>query len=256
MDRATQLALSRINQRFYARIAGQWSDKRKHAWPGFEQVWQRCLAAIGSGCPDAHVLDVGCGDGRFARFLSERAVTPLCYLGVDNSPALLAHAAERALPPSFRFQQLDFVSSPIADQLGAERFQLIALFGVLHHVPGSARRAVLLRTLAQLLAPEGHLVFTIWRLDEDPRFASRKIPFADYNRGAAEPVDLDQLEPGDHLLRWDDQTDTPRYCHFPDSAQLSQLIAETGLEEIARFRADGHLKRMNEYVVLRAHRRY
>jgi SAM-dependent methyltransferase len=245
MNRATQLALSRINQRFYARIADEWSHKRKHAWPGFERV----LAAV-RGEPQ-HVLDVGCGDGRFAQFLSERSAG-LSYLGIDNSPALLDYARQRRLAPSYRFEQLDFVGSPIGDRLGQQRFQLIALFGVLHHVPGSSERSALVRALADRLAPDGLLVFTVWRLDEDPRFASRKIAFTNYNRSAAEPIDLDQLEPGDHLLRWD-QAATPRYCHFPDSAELSQLIAQTGLAEHGRFRADGHLNRMNEYVVLRAH---
>ena len=95
------------------------------------------------------------------------------------------------------------------------------------------------------------MVFTVWRLDEDPRFASRVVAFESYNQSAEELLDLEQLEPGDTLLRWDDQAESPRYCHFPDAAELSQLIAATGLVECERYRADGHLSRMNEYVVLR-----
>jgi hypothetical protein len=123
---------------------------------------------------------------------------------------------------------------------------------VLHHVPGSAQRIELVRELGAQLTPGGHLVFTVWRLNEDPRFASRNIAFTDYNRSADEPIALEQLEPGDHLLRWD-QAAVPRYCHFPEDRELAQLIARSGLEEHERFRADGHLNRMNEYVVLRAH---
>ena len=249
MNRATQLALNRINGRFYASIAGQWSDKRKHAWPGFERVWRSASAAVG-GVP-MRVLDVGCGDGRFAQFLADHSAGELSYLGIDSSPALLAHAAQRALSRSYRFEQHDFVEAPL--ELVGAGFQLITLFGVLHHVPGRAQRNALVRALAGLLAPAGHLVFTVWRLDEDPRFAARDIAFTDYNRSAAEPLDLDQLEPGDHLLRWDDQAVTPRYCHFPDTNELNQVIAHSGLAEQERFRADGHLNRMNEYVVLRAH---
>lgn len=253
MNRATQLALNRINQRFYASVASQWPDKRKHAWPGFERVWACCSAAVGGETAHVHVLDVGCGDGRFAQFLAARPVSPRAYLGVDSSPALLAHAAQRALAPTYRFEQLDFVGSPIADHLANARFQLITLFGVLHHVPGRAQRAALIRALATQLAPGGLLVFTIWRLDEDPRFASRNIAFTDFNQSAPEAIDTEQLEPGDHLLRWDDQATTARYCHFPASDELEQLIAHSGLTESERFRADGHLNRMNEYVVLRAH---
>ena len=253
MNRATQLALNRVNQRFYASIAAQWSDKRKHAWPGFERVWTHCSAAMGGESSQLHVLDVGCGDGRFAQFLAAHAVSPRSYLGVDSSPALLAHARGRALDPSYRFEHFDFVSTPIADHLASAPFELIALFGVLHHVPGCAQRAALIRALAAQLSPGGYLVFTVWRLDEDPRFASRVITFADFNQSATEPIDLEQLERGDHLLRWDDQAARVRYCHFPDSNELHQLIAHSGLTEHMRFRADGHLNRMNEYVVLRAH---
>ncbi|HTU58579.1 MAG TPA: class I SAM-dependent methyltransferase, partial [Polyangiales bacterium] len=148
MNRATQLALNRINQRFYASIAAQWSDKRKHAWPGFERVWAGCSAAVGGESSQLHVLDVGCGDGRFAQFLADHAQNPRAYLGVDSSPALLAHAAQRRLAPAYRFEQLDFVGAPIADHLASARFELIALFGVLHHVPGRTQRAALIRALA------------------------------------------------------------------------------------------------------------
>jgi SAM-dependent methyltransferase len=244
MNRATQLALNRINQRFYAQIAEQWPHKRKHPWPGFARI---CELAAHSG--DESVLDVGCGDGRFAQFLADQHAQ-CSYLGVDSSPALLDIAAQRALPEPFRFERADFVETPIAHVLQGAQFDLIVLLGVLHHIPGSAQRNQLVRELAQHLAPAGHFVFTVWRLDEDPRFSSRCVPFESHNRSADEPLDLEQLEPGDTLLRWDDAK-TPRYCHFPDLAELSQLIAATGLVERERYRADGHLNRMNEYVVLR-----
>jgi SAM-dependent methyltransferase len=240
MNRATQLALNQINGRFYSRIAEQWPHKRKHPWPGFARI----AAASGS------VLDVGCGDGRFAQFLATQPAHS--YLGIDSSPELLSVAARRGLGAAFEFRQADFVTTPVHEILQAARFDLIVVLGVLHHIPGSAQRTALVRALAQQLAPRGRLVFTIWRLDEDPRFAARNIAFATYNQRASEPIALDQLEPGDCLLRWDDQAETPRYCHFPDASETASLIEASGLEERERFRADGHENRMNEYVVLQA----
>jgi SAM-dependent methyltransferase len=245
MDRATQLALSRINQRFYAAIAPEWQDKRKHAWPGFERVWQCCAATSG----ELEVLDVGCGDGRFAQFLAGKNQPALRYLGLDNSAALLAFAAQRHLGPAYRFEHADIVADDPAAQLSHRSFDLIAMLGVLHHIPGFRQRAALIAKLAERLHPGGQLVLTVWRLDEDPRFASRIVSFEQYNDTAEERLDLAQLEPGDRLLRWDDQP-TPRYCHFPDGAELTHLVASSGLHERERFRADGHRNRMNEYVVL------
>ena len=246
MNRATQLALNRLNQRFYAQVAEQWPHKRKHPWPGFQRVYEHLAAHSG----ETNVLDLGCGDGRFAQFLADRRAS-CTYLGIDNSPALLDVAARRTLPEKFRFQRADFVETPPHELLQGAQFQLITLFGVLHHVPGRDQRSALLRELAQHVAPNAHLAFTVWRLDEDPRFPSRTVAFETFNQSAQEPLELAQLEPGDTLLRWDDQSETPRYCHFPDAAELSQLIAATGLIECERYRADGHLNRMNEYVVLR-----
>lgn len=245
MDRATQLALSRINQRFYAAIAPEWQDKRKHPWPGFDRIWQGRAATSGT----LDVLDVGCGDGRFAQFLADKHHPAVSYLGLDNSPALLAFAAERPLGPAYRFAHADIVADDLATHLGQHRFDIIALLGVLHHIPGFSQRAALLTTLAEHLHAGAQLVLTVWRLDEDPRFASRVVSFEGYNEVADEPLDLAQLEPGDHLLRWNENP-SPRYCHFPDEAELARLIASTGLHERERFRADGHQNRMNEYVVL------
>jgi SAM-dependent methyltransferase len=254
MDRVTRLALNRINQRFYASIADEWSVKRRLAWPGFERVVQRLPSRTHDG-PATRVLDVGCGDGRFGQFLAERSaagalIHDITYLGTDVSEALLTRARLRALPPSYHFKQADFVEASIADSLGDQRFDLIGLFGVLHHIPGHTERAELLRALAERVGDFGRLAFTVWRLDEDRRFATHRIPFEAYNSTVLEPITLDQLDPGDTLLRWGSGDAPPRYCHFPSAQELDALIQATGLAVCDRFRADGHLGRMNEYVVL------
>lgn len=258
MNTATQLALNRINRRFYAAIAHEWSDKRRWAWPGFERIVRIFCAAI-RGAPSRHsasVLDVGCGDGRFAAFIAEHIASGMLpercsYLGIDASLELLERAAARGLGEAFRFVQLDCVEASLDRPLTQRRFELSVLLGVLHHVPGFEQRARLIGTLAEHLAPGGHLVLTVWRLDEDARFASRVVSFDEYNRVAETAIDLDQLEPGDTLLRWGDRDAPPRYCHFPDGDELQRLLDVSGLQLCERFRADGHGGRMNEYVVLR-----
>jgi tRNA (uracil-5-)-methyltransferase TRM9 len=246
MDRATQLVLNSINQRFYAAIAHEWSDTRKHPWPGFERI-----ALHMPQTPLLRVLDVGSGDGRFAHYLAERAAEQtLDYLGCDASPALLAHARARELGAQVRFQQLDFVTESLPAALGDERFELICVLGVMHHVPSHERRAQLIRELATQLAPNGLLALTFWRLIDDPRFASRVIPFAQYNLTAEEPIALDQLESGDTLLRWGNAGAPPRYCHFPDMDSCEQLLAASALRIVGRFHADGRGGRLNEYVLL------
>jgi tRNA (uracil-5-)-methyltransferase TRM9 len=245
MKRETVLALNALNQAFYAAIAPEWSESRRHPWPGFERVLSLSSAARAR----LRVLDVGAGDGRFAAFLQATRVSdePFEYLGLDASESLLTRARSRGLGSNIRFERTDFLRDD--DALPSLQFDLVVLFGVLHHVPAFERRCQLLAELAQRVAAGGLLALTFWRLDRDPRFAKRVRSFADYNAQSAEPITEADLEPGDVLLSWGDQT-ALRYCHFPDAHETEALIAATGLPAIARFDADGRGDALNEYVVL------
>jgi len=243
MKRETVLALNRLNQAFYAAVAPEFSETRRHAWPGFARVLE--LAPLRA---DARVLDVGAGDGRFAAFLAADArETQLQYLGLDASERLLSTARARALGLAYRFELADFVGCD--DALPDAEFDLVVLFGVLHHVPSFVLRARLIEQLAQRTAAGGSFALTFWRLDRDPRFARRVRSFASYNANAAEPIVESDLEPGDTLLAWGAHERALRYCHFPDARETETLIAAAGLPVRARFSADGRGGALNDYVV-------
>lgn len=247
MKRETALALNALNQAFYEAIAPEWSESRRHPWPGFARVLSLSNARRPSQ-ERLRVLDAGAGDGRFAVFLqaAREATGPLEYVGIDASERLLARARSRGLDSNVRFERRDFLRDD--HPFPSLQFDLVVLFGVLHHVPSFERRCRLLAELAHRVAAGGLFAFTFWRLDRDPRFAKRVRSFADYNAQAAEPISEAELEPGDTLLSWGDQS-ALRYCHFPDARETEALIAATGLPAIARFDADGRGDALNEYVV-------
>ena len=148
MDEKTIRALNAINRSFYRDAAAEFSATRRDPWPG----WQRLPPLIEEHLPgrDLHVLDVGCGNGRFAAFLAgalpERRAPSLRYCGIDASAPLLAAVRARQLPfAEVETRLADVVETPIEEPLGARRFSLIAVFGVLHHVPGERRRRRLLQ---------------------------------------------------------------------------------------------------------------
>jgi SAM-dependent methyltransferase len=257
MDRATRLALNAVNREFYARVAPEWSETRRTPWPGFARVLAclRAQTAAGSGAAQSsgmplRVLDVGAGDGRFAEYLRGAWSEDVDYCGLDASGDLLAHAQRRNLGPHWRFVQSDFVQAPPCAALPPGPFDLIAVLGVLHHVPGQLARCELVRALAARMAPHGLLAVTFWRLTDDPRFASRVIPWAVHNATAHTPIPQEQLELGDTLLRWGAGSAPPRYCHFPSGVETEALLAATELRVVERFRADGRGDRLNEYVLL------
>lgn len=252
MDEKTVRALNAINRAFYRDHATAFSATRQEAWPG----WRR-LAPLLREIPadrQVRVLDVGCGNGRFAAFLShalpERR-SSLHYLGIDASGPLLAAVAARKLPlAEVATRQADLVDTAIEDLLNDRRFSLIAVFGVLHHVPGHRRRRALLAKLAGHLEPLGFLVLAFWQFAEHPRFLGRRRPWAQWNASAREPIDVSRLEAGDQLLEWGAGGHAVRYCHFADARETESLVEATSLQVVASYVDDGRERDLNRYFVL------
>ncbi|MCP3983767.1 MAG: class I SAM-dependent methyltransferase [bacterium] len=221
MSPETVRALRAINERFYRTEAELFASKRTRPWAGMERVLQELPRR-----PDS-VLDVGCGHGRFAAQLHALGMDP-DYLGVDGSAALLELAAARSdLPARCRFLEVDILEAPRAIPEGP--FDLIALFGVLHHVPGEARRQTLLRSLGERVAPGGTLALAFWRARGDD--VARQRPWSD--AGLCD----DDVEPGDRLLSFDRRPDVFRYAHFADDAELVRVEPAPGLPLALRFTA-------------------
>jgi tRNA (uracil-5-)-methyltransferase TRM9 len=260
MNAKTRDALNRINRAFYAATAEDFSASRQHAWPGWRRVvaCAKRLRPSGAGGEPLRVLDVGCGNGRFAGFLDTEYEGAFRYLGIDSSEPLLAIARHDQRGRSHvKFALRDVVAAASGDAAGGELasppgpFDLILVGGLLHHVPGVETRRALLQQLARRLAPGALLVAVAWRFGAFERFRSRSLAWEDYNRGAKHPIDLDQLEPGDHLLPWGAGGRAARYCHFVDEGEMAALISGLDLAQVDEFTADGKSSDLNHYVVLR-----
>lgn len=236
MDTASRRHLNAINRAFYDAVADAFDQTRGRPWPG----WERLGPYLPSRPARYRVLDVGCGNGRFGRFLAERwPQTALLYHGVDNNSALLARAA--ATMAAFPSAQPQFTASDIMEApLPQGSYDLVVLFGVMHHVAGAAQRRALMRDLAARVAAGGLLAFACWRFAEQARFMARVAPWP---AGVAR-------ETGDYLLDWREGGHALRYCHYVDDAEHDALIAASGLQHLATYRADGATGDMNCYSVL------
>jgi SAM-dependent methyltransferase len=227
MNTATIHRLNAINREFYRVTADSFDQTRGQAWPG----WNRLLPHLKN---PLSVLDVGCGNGRFGLFLMEHLGTGVHYHGIDSSPALLQRA--RAALPDAILEERDIVENP--PEHGS--YDLVALFGVIHHIPGAAQRQNFMRILAERVKPGGILAFACWCFYEYERFRERIIPW---------PADI-TVEQHDYLLDWRRGGVALRYCHYVDDTEQAALVAATGLVAVESYRADGFNGAVNHYSLL------
>jgi tRNA (uracil-5-)-methyltransferase TRM9 len=252
MNETTAHALNAINLAFYRECAADFSAAREFPWPGWERLASRLDERAEAGAA-LRVLDVGCGNGRFAGFLAERLAAHrrrLEYSGVDASAPLLVRARARDLPNADAcFYELDFVKTPT--RLPRGPFDAVVLLGVLHGVPSRARRRALVEAAAQRVARGGLLALTCWRFAEFARFRRRLVSWETYNRAAVQPVDPDQLESGDHLMPWGKGQHIVRYCHATDESELEALVRGLPLVRVDNYLEDGRSGDLNRYAVFR-----
>ncbi|QSG12734.1 SAM-dependent methyltransferase [Halapricum desulfuricans] len=143
----------------YETIADHFAKTRAHPWPEVETFVERAESA-------AVALDVGCGNGRHAAVLAERADR---VVALDASRNLLEVARERLGEPGARLVQGDATRLPLrTDSVG-----LAVYVATLHHLPGRERRIESLNELARVLRADGSALVSAWstahdRFDADP----------------------------------------------------------------------------------------
>ncbi|MBL7962517.1 MAG: class I SAM-dependent methyltransferase [Flavobacteriales bacterium] len=102
--------------------------------------------------PGVLAMDLGCGSGRWSRYLSERVGH---VEAVDPSDAVLHAARVHGDRPNVRWTRAGVDNIPFADGT----FDLIICLGVLHHVPDTPDAV---RKAAAKLKPGGHLLLYLY----------------------------------------------------------------------------------------------
>ena len=251
----TKKLLHELTSKFYRTTAKSFSETRSAPWHGWPRVVDGLQERILAGCmtEPLRVLDVGCGNLRFEKYLVQRGIDfrAIC---VDNCKALMNEALDE-VKPWVQLRDVD-VMSKLLDGSGLdfgvlsnfESFDLICAFGFLHHVPSQESRDFLLRELGQMLAPRGLLVVSFWQFARDPKISAKAQKVTE---DAKRLYDLADLESGDYLLGWQQDESVFRYCHSFTDEEFSALSASLSpdLREVERFSADGRSGDLNRYVI-------
>lgn len=255
IDIGTARQLCALTKGFYERASASFSATRQAPWPGWQRIWEAAERLIGPlrGSAPLEVLDVGCGNLRFERFLADQLGGSYRAWAVDDCDALVAEGHPDAATTTLR--KLDVVGAlaegagpaELAASFGAPPCSLAVAFGFLHHVPRFEWRVALLGAMAQALRPGGLLAVSLWQFADDPRLRAKA---ADATARGCQQLGLPPLPPGDHLLGWQDD-DAFRYCHHFTEEEADRLSAALAHEarEVARFSADGRTGSLNRYLL-------
>jgi SAM-dependent methyltransferase len=132
--------------------------------PGHDSYWQFHRDVFLAMLPDppAHVVDVGCGEGRLPRDLRRVGYS---VIGIDGSPTLIEHA--RAADPTGDYRVADAADLPLPD----ESADLVTAFMSLQDVDDIDAA---LQEAARVLLPRGRLrMAVVHPINSAGRFASR-----------------------------------------------------------------------------------
>jgi SAM-dependent methyltransferase len=237
MDSTTAARLTEINRDFYTRFGDSFSATRHRLQPGVQRVLESMKG-------DEDIVDLGCGNGWFARELAERGHRG-SYLGVDFSLPLLKEAESTSKPFPAKFQAVDLARlSDFSDQLFASgHWSLITAFAVLHHIPSVELRMEISNTVRQLLKPDGLFVHSNWQFLNSEKLRARIQPWE------AASISESDIDAGDYLLDWRSDGKGLRYVHHFNEDELQELAAATGFQIKNVFYSDGETGNLGLYQV-------
>ena len=233
MQPSTAQRLIELNHIFYTDFGEPFSATRGRIQPGVRRI----LDALNG---NETILDLGCGNGELARTLARDGHRG-AYLGLDFSLPLLTEAESlpEGFPAEFREANLTQLSvssiqpSVTDPPLTGTGWALITAFAVLHHIPSHSLRLAILKTIHELLAPDGRFIHSNWQFLNSSRLRQRVRKWSE--AGLTE-ADVDE---GDYLLDWRSGGTGLRYVHHFSEEELAKLAEFSGFTILDTFYSDG-----------------
>jgi SAM-dependent methyltransferase len=234
MNTDTSTKLVEINQSFYRLEARGFSQTRQTPWRG----WQILMDNYVYDRKPLRVLDIGCGNGRFGSFLFEHYQIET-YVGIDFSQELIKIAKDNLK----EYSQAVLLSTDIFTKgIGRfnQPFDLVVLWGILHHIPNYSARITLINQALELTS--GVFAASLWQFAKFERFKKLEASWDNLP-----DIDQSQLEAGDYLLNFND-SDHYRYCHSFSDQEIKRIKTDLLQPSITEYQADGK-EGYNRYII-------
>jgi SAM-dependent methyltransferase len=197
-------------------------------------IWPPLLSLLKKVENEASVLDVGCGNGRLLKILTEQNIK---YVGVDQSESLIKICQEKY--PEHKFAVEDILN---LGNLSDYNFDYVFCIAVLHHLPGASLRLQALKQLKNKIKQGGKIILTVWNMWPQEKYRKMVYKFALLKLLCRFKADF-----GDVLFDWraPNSQMSKRYYHMFTKREIEKLTKKAGLKIEKSFKDN-----FNYYLVL------
>lgn len=205
MDSKTFNQLIKLNNDFYLHIGPDFDKTRSREWDDWKMLIKNLTLNLKSvKKPEVlKICDVGCGNGRLYKFLTENLDYKFEYTGFDNNDYLLNVANERY--PDAKFIKLDVINSLYKIK---QSYDVVFAFGITHHIPSSEFRGKWVEKLLEITKPNGYIILSFWAFE-----ITKTLNPKDYSSyPQLSKININMLQKGDYFMKWKN-TDNIRYCN-------------------------------------------
>lgn len=207
MNRKTAKKILQKVKKDYNKIASEFDQTRKRDWEEFEKLLPYLK-------DNQKMVDLGCGNGRFFRFLKKHK--KIKYTGIDISENLLKEAKKA-------FPKAKFISGDLLDIPIKEKVDTVVSIASLHHIPSKKLRQKAVKEMGGILKKDGILMIMVWNLFQ-PKY-KKYI----WKARIKSLLSLGKYDMRDTFIPWG-KTGVDRYYYAFESEELKNLLIRNGFE--------------------------
>ena len=218
----------KLNELFYQSVSGDFSKTRQEPWEGWGRVCKTIVKTFnldelnngqsnlkndGKNTSCIKILDLGCGNGRFLKYIRSK-IKSFDYTGIDINNDLLLEAEK--IEVLSNKQRKKFIKKDVILDIKKikGKYNVVTIFGLTHHIPDKSFRKKWFGNLARLLSNPALLIITFWEFDK---------------------------KPGDYILGWGQQSKETRFCHkysIKEIKEIEDIFKNSGLKLIEKYKSD------------------